>query len=148
MSFFDLRQKIGSKTRKADMEGFFSSTSEKILQTIFSVWDDEEQILRKMPLFSEFVVNFRKEEISLRLNNCFRAYLYQIPERVQFNRYELSAFLQMRSKYSKTLFRYLLQKVYRFVIERQQTLSSEDVLVADMKIGPRQGDQFTLPQAA
>lgn len=109
MSFFDLRQKIGSKTRKADMEGFFSSTSEKILQTIFSVWDDEEQILRKMPLFSEFVVNFRKEEISLRLNNCFRAYLYQIPERVQFNRYELSAFLQMRSKYSKTLFRYLLQ---------------------------------------
>ena len=45
-------------------------------------------------------------------------------------------------------FRYLLQKVYRFVIERQKTLSFENVPAADMKIGPRQGDQFTLPQAA
>ena len=45
-------------------------------------------------------------------------------------------------------FRYLFQKVYRLVIERQQALSSEDVLVVDMKIGPRQGDQFTLPPAA
>ena len=45
-------------------------------------------------------------------------------------------------------FRYPLQEMSSFVIERQQTLSSEDVLVADMKIGPRQGDQFTLPQAA
>ena len=45
-------------------------------------------------------------------------------------------------------FRYLLKKKYRLVIEYQQAPSSEDVLVADMKIGPRQGDQFTLPQAA
>ena len=45
-------------------------------------------------------------------------------------------------------FRYLLQKMCRLFIEYQQALSSEDVLVADMKTGPRQGDQFTLPQAA
>lgn len=45
-------------------------------------------------------------------------------------------------------FRYLLKKKCRLVIEYQQALSFEDVPVADMKIGPRQGDQFTLPQAA
>lgn len=45
-------------------------------------------------------------------------------------------------------FRYLFQKVYRLVVEYQQALAFEDVPVADIKIGPRQGDQFTLPQAA
>ena len=45
-------------------------------------------------------------------------------------------------------FRYLFQKVCRLVIECQQALSFEDITIADMKIGPRQGDPFTLPQAA
>ena len=45
-------------------------------------------------------------------------------------------------------FRYPFQKVLRFAVEGQQPLSLEDVAAADMKIGPRQGDEFTLPQAA
>ena len=45
-------------------------------------------------------------------------------------------------------FRYLLQKMCRLFIECQQALTLEDVPIEDMKIGPRQGDQFTLPQAA
>ena len=45
-------------------------------------------------------------------------------------------------------FRHPCQEIRPFLIERKQALTSEDVLVADMKIGPRQGDQFTLPQAA
>ena len=45
-------------------------------------------------------------------------------------------------------FRYLLQKMCCLFIEYQQALTSADVPIADMKIGPRQGDQFTLPQAA
>ena len=45
-------------------------------------------------------------------------------------------------------FRYLLQQMRRFGVKRQQPLVFEDVPVADMKIGPRQGDQFTLPQTA
>ena len=45
-------------------------------------------------------------------------------------------------------FRYAPQKMLRLVVEGQQTLSLEDILAADMKIGPRQGDEFTLPQAA
>ena len=45
-------------------------------------------------------------------------------------------------------FRYLFQKMLRFAVEGQQALALEDVPTTDMKIGPRQGDQFTLPQAA
>ena len=45
-------------------------------------------------------------------------------------------------------FRYALQKMLRLAVEGQQTLALEDIPAADMKIGPRQGDEFTLPQAA
>ena len=45
-------------------------------------------------------------------------------------------------------FRHPFQKMFRFAVEGQQALSFEDVPAADMKIGPRQGDEFTLPQAA
>ena len=36
----------------------------------------------------------------------------------------------------------------RLSVEGQQALALENVPAADMKIGPRQGDEFTLPQAA
>jgi len=45
-------------------------------------------------------------------------------------------------------FRYALQKMLRLAVEGQQALAFEDIPAADMKIGPRQGDEFTLPQAA
>jgi len=45
-------------------------------------------------------------------------------------------------------FRYPFQKMFRFAVEGQQPPSLEDIPAADMKIGPRQGDKFTLPQAA
>ena len=45
-------------------------------------------------------------------------------------------------------FRYLLQEMLRLAVKGQQALPLEDVPAADMKIGPRQGDKFTLPQAA
>ena len=45
-------------------------------------------------------------------------------------------------------FRYPSQKMFRPAVEGQQALALEDVPAADMKIGPRQGDEFTLPQAA
>ena len=45
-------------------------------------------------------------------------------------------------------FRYPFQKMLRPAVEGQQPLALEDVPAADMKIGPRQGDEFTLSQAA
>ena len=45
-------------------------------------------------------------------------------------------------------FRYLLQNMLRPAVEGQQVPSLENIPAADMKIGPRQGDEFTLPQAA
>lgn len=45
-------------------------------------------------------------------------------------------------------FRYLFQKMLRSAVEGQQALSLEYVPAADMKIGPRQGDEFTLSQTA
>ena len=45
-------------------------------------------------------------------------------------------------------FGYPFQKMLRFAVESQQPPSLEDIPAADMKIGPRQGDEFTLPQAA
>jgi len=44
--------------------------------------------------------------------------------------------------------RYLLQEMLRAAVEGQKALPLENVPAADMKIGPRQGDEFTLPQAA
>ena len=38
--------------------------------------------------------------------------------------------------------------MFRLTVEGQQSMSLEDIPAADMKIGPRQGDEFTLPQAA
>ena len=51
-------------------------------------------------------------------------------------------------EYIAASFRYPFQKILRHAVEGQQALSLEDVPLADMKIGPRQGDEFTLPQAA
>lgn len=45
-------------------------------------------------------------------------------------------------------FRYPFQKMFRFAVKGQQPPSLENIPAADMKIGPRQGDEFTLPQAA
>ena len=45
-------------------------------------------------------------------------------------------------------FRHPFQKMLRSAVEGQQALPLENVPAADMKIGPRQGDEFTLPQAA
>lgn len=44
-------------------------------------------------------------------------------------------------------FQYAFQKMFRLTAEHQQPLAL-DIPAADMVIGPRQGDEFTLPQAA
>ena len=51
-------------------------------------------------------------------------------------------------KHITACFRDLLQKMLCFAAQGQQALSLEDIPVPDIKIGPRQGEKFTLPQTA
>ena len=51
-------------------------------------------------------------------------------------------------KHITPCFRNLFQKMLCFAAQGQQTLSLEDIPVPDIKIGPRQGEKFTLPQTA
>ena len=80
-----------------------------------------------------------------RESGLFQDFLVQIVELVEFI---LRSGFGIAEHIGRVSFRQLLQKVFCFGVERQQPPAFEDVPVADMKIGPRQGDQFTLPQAA
>ena len=51
-------------------------------------------------------------------------------------------------KHITPCFRNLFQKMLCFAAQGQQALSLEDIPVPDIKIGPRQGEKFTLPQTA
>ena len=69
-----------------------------------------------VPLFSEFYGEGETENewhdydfICVSLNPKFARFLYDIPEKIGFTIFELQAFLSLKSKYSKTLFRFFLQ---------------------------------------
>lgn len=92
----------------ADFQKFILSTNNKILNVIFTVVEDNGTV-KMMPLFKQFKTSIQEENVVVTLNDCFAEYLYNIPEKIAFSQFELEAFLSLKSKYTKTLFRYLLQ---------------------------------------
>lgn len=85
----------------------FKSLAQKVINMQF--WIEDEESFTAMPLFVKFKANFVKENMNIEMNPKFARYFFDIPEKIGFTRFELEPFIFLRSKYSKTLFRYLLQ---------------------------------------
>lgn len=86
---------------------FMIVTQSKILRLNFSVQTEEG--LKQRPLFREFFTPNKGECTIAQLDDLFLQYLYDIPQKIAFSQFELDCFLVLKSKYSKTLLRFLLQ---------------------------------------
>lgn len=110
MTFAELQEKAFLSERKYSWDKSIqklSSLGDKIVKIIFTVSNENGFI--KMPMFSLFSADGDKENISVRLNSEFATYLFDIPEKIGFSKFELEQFIFLKSKYAKTLFRFLLQ---------------------------------------
>lgn len=110
MTFAELQEKAFLSERKYSLDKSIqklSSLGDKIVKIIFTVSNDKDII--KMPMFALFHASQEKENISVRLNSEFATYLFDIPEKIGFSKFELEQFIFLKSKYTKTLFRFLLQ---------------------------------------
>ncbi len=98
---------VEKKYSKERFKQFMLSTQSKILKINFSVNDGKGY--RQRPLFREFYTPHAEETVFIQLDDLFLNYLYNIPEKIAFTQFELDAFLHLKSKYAKTLLRFLLQ---------------------------------------
>lgn len=87
---------------------FMISTQKKIAKTVFTVIKEDGSI-EILPMFNRFSTPADSTVVNVELNPYFYNYLYDIPQKIPFTQFELTNFLTLKSKYSKTLFRYLLQ---------------------------------------
>lgn len=87
---------------------FMISTQKKIAKTVFTVIKEDGSV-EILPMFTRFSTPAGSTVVNVELNPYFYNYLYDIPQKIPFTQFELTNFLTLKSKYSKTLFRYLLQ---------------------------------------
>lgn len=76
--------------------------------TDMKFWVQTPRKLDVMTLFNRFSVDFEAEKITIEMNPAFAHYFFDIPEKIGFSQFELEAFVFLRSKYAKNLFRCLL----------------------------------------
>lgn len=117
MTFGELREKAFLTQKHmtwADSIQSLESLGEKITNLKFTYRIGNK--FGVVPLFSEFYGEGETENewsdddfICVSLNPKFARFLYDIPEKIGFTIFELQAFLSLKSKYSKTLFRFFLQ---------------------------------------
>lgn len=70
--------------------------------------DDGDRIIRHFVLFNEFQINVSKQYIDISVNEKFRHVLNDLTGGT-FSKFELQAFTSIKSRYTKTLFRLLMQ---------------------------------------
>lgn len=102
ITFLDVKEISYDKSLKR-----FESLGKKVINMQF--WVRENGVLRGMPLFMMFTADFNTEQMSIKMNPAFAHYFFDIPEKIGFSQFELEPFIFLKSKYSKTLFRHLLQ---------------------------------------
>lgn len=110
MSFEELKEKAFLTEKRYVWESAikkFSSLADKILSIKFVI--TKEKSFDMMTLFNRFTADEKEQKMIVELNPCFAHYLFDIPEKIGFSRFELEQFIFLKSKYSKTLFRHLLQ---------------------------------------
>lgn len=109
MTFEELKEKAFLSDKKYSWDKSikkFSSLADKILNIKFVI--DREHSFDMMPLFARFYASDEEKKMRVELNPNFAHYLFDIPEKIGFSKFELEQFLFLKSKYSKTLFRELL----------------------------------------
>lgn len=101
-----IRQKINmkGKYRPSEVTTFLKDLSLKLSEIPFIIESDNDIIVT--PIFAKFHVDKTTQETEIILNDQFLSYFYDIP--ISFTQFELSKFVNLNSKYAKTLFRYLL----------------------------------------
>ncbi|BAQ56792.1 replication protein [Lactobacillus acetotolerans] len=92
-----------------------SSTYDKLLS--LSAWTDDGRILTKFVAFTEYSINREKQIVTIAVNPKFKGLFNQLST---WTRFGLEQFVNLRSTYSKTLFR--LIKQYRTVGRRDFTI--------------------------
>lgn len=110
MTFDELRKRSYLSEKRYSYEENIkklSSLADKITSVKFRVTNEEN--VTSMVLFPRFTADLKTEKIHVKLNSDFSTYLYDIPEKIGFSLYELKQFVYLKSKYSKTLFRFLMQ---------------------------------------
>lgn len=110
MTFDELRKRSYLSEKRYSYEENIKklrSLADKITSVKFMVTNEEN--VTSMVLFPRFTADLKTEKIHVKLNSDFSTYLYDIPEKIGFSLYELKQFVYLKSKYSKTLFRFFLQ---------------------------------------
>lgn len=110
MTFDELRKRSYLSEKRYSYEENIkklNSLADKITSVKFRVTNEEN--ITSMVLFPRFTADLKTEKIHVKLNSDFSTYLYDIPEKIGFSLYELKQFVYLKSKYSKTLFRFLVQ---------------------------------------
>lgn len=122
MSFEELKEKAFLTEKRYVWESAikkFTSLADKILSIKFVI--DKKQSFEMMTLFNRFTANKEEEKMTVSLNPCFAHYLFDIPEKIGFSKFELEQFIFLKSKYSKTLFRLFLENYTgKWVIDFQK----------------------------
>lgn len=122
ISFEELKEKAFLTEKRYVWESAikkFTSLADKILSIKFVI--DKQQSFEMMTLFNRFTANKKEEKMTVSLNPCFAHYLFDIPEKIGFSRFELEQFIFLKSKYSKTLFRLFLENYTgKWVIDFQK----------------------------
>lgn len=122
MSFEELKEKAFLTEKRYVWKSAikkFTSLAGKILSVKFVI--DKQQSFEMMTLFNRFIANKEEEKMTVSLNPCFAHYLFDIPEKIGFSKFELEQFIFLKSKYSKTLFRLFLENYTgKWVIDFQK----------------------------
>ena len=98
------KAKLDKTYRPSEIIKFIDCVSKKLSQITFSVRKDNKRILGS--LFSLFIIDEITGETEVKLNSDFLNYFADIP--ISFTQFELEQFVLLKSKYSKILFRYLM----------------------------------------
>jgi len=88
-----------------DLDSLYS----KMLQLTYreGLFDDDDDGFRRFVLFTEFEVSTKKQIVKISINPRLENMLNGLT--TEFNKFELLAFTEINSRYTKTLFRLLMQ---------------------------------------
>lgn len=94
-----------SSTRLKEFSNDLKNTYDKMLQLNFEINDDNGFI--KFVLFNSYQVKFNEQQVIISVNQPFSYILNELT--ANFTRFELEEFVDLKSTYSKTMYRLLKQ---------------------------------------
>jgi len=109
-SFEELRELSNYKiTATSHFIKDLDSLYTKMLQLTYQegLFDDDDEGFRRFVLFTEFEVSTKRQTVKVIVNSKLESVLNNLT--TEFNKFELVAFTEINSKYTKTLFRLLMQ---------------------------------------